>query len=210
MITDFMTEKSAAAFPHIISAASKYMSKSGIFEPQVLKRIFEYTLFEPKEHTFERAARTGNLEVLKYLVQTGENIKGHRDDALISASENGHFRIVRYIVEKMQANCAKYLLENGADFHADRDFAFRISCREGRLEAVKFLLEKGADIHSLDDYAFRYASERGHLEIVKYLIEQGADFSAAFDRALSRAKWFRNREVVEYLTELKREVRVML
>ena len=40
---------------------------------------------------------------------------------------------------------------------------------------MKYLVEQGADIHADDDCALRWACDFGYLEIVKFLIELGAD-----------------------------------
>ncbi len=39
----------------------------------------------------------------------------------------------------------------------------------GNLEEVKSAIENGANIHAEDDYALILASEEGHKEVVKYL-----------------------------------------
>jgi hypothetical protein len=40
---------------------------------------------------------------------------------------------------------------------------------------VKYLIENGADIHADDDYALVFAVSYGHLDVVKYLIEGPED-----------------------------------
>jgi hypothetical protein len=44
-----------------------------------------------------------------------------------------------------------------------------LASRHGHLEVVKYLVEHGADIHAEDDYALVLACRKGHFEIVKYL-----------------------------------------
>ena len=46
---------------------------------------------------------------------------------------------------------------------------------KGDLEQVKELIEQGANIHADNDYALRWASYRGHLDIAKYLIAHKAN-----------------------------------
>ena len=55
------------------------------------------------------------------------------------------------------------------------------------MEVVKYLVDNGADIHANDDCALRWAAEHGRLEVVKYLIDNGADIHARGDRALNFA-----------------------
>ena len=56
----------------------------------------------------------------------------------------------------------QYLIENGANIHANDDFALRYAAKNGHLEVVRYLIENGADIHADDDYALRYATVYGH------------------------------------------------
>ena len=95
----------------------------------------------------------------------------------------------------------KYLVEHGANIHADEDLALRRASKNGHLEVVKYLVEQGADIHAFNDYALRDASLNGHLEVVKYLVEQGANINAREDYALCYASANGHLEVVKYLVE---------
>ena len=45
----------------------------------------------------------------------------------------------------------------------------RIASKYGHLEVVKYLVSNGANIHAQNDWALILASENGHLEVVKYL-----------------------------------------
>ena len=49
----------------------------------------------------------------------------------------------------------------------------------GHLEVVKYLVENGADIHANNDHALRWSARFGHLEVVKYLIEKGGQNARA-------------------------------
>ena len=57
-------------------------------------------------------------------------------------------------------------------------YALRESARSGRFEIVKYLIDKGADIHADDDFALRESATRGNFEIVKYLVDKGTDIHA--------------------------------
>ena len=113
-----------------------------------------------------------------------------KDLALKAASLRGHLEIV------------KYLVENGADIHAEKDVALRSASFKGHLDIVKFLVENGADIHARNYDALRKASQLGHLDIVKYLVENGADIHARNDLALKTASQRGHLEVVNYLESL--------
>ena len=105
----------------------------------------------------------------------------------LTASKKGHLEIV------------KLLIQNGADIHAENDYALRWASQEGHIEVVTFLIQNGADIHAENEYALRWSSENGHLEIVKILIQKGADIHANDDQALRWASENGHLEVVELL-----------
>ena len=51
--------------------------------------------------------------------------------------------------------------------------AVSFASKNGHLQVVKFLVENGADIHANDESALRHASKHGCLEVVKFLVENG-------------------------------------
>jgi ankyrin repeat protein len=87
------------------------------------------------------AARQGNLEVVKYLVEHGADIDksdNNRDKTpLLAASFKGHFDIVKYLVEKG----AKVNAQSINGFTPLHDAAY-----VGNFEIVKYLIEHGADV----------------------------------------------------------------
>ncbi len=64
----------------------------------------------------------------------------------------------------------KSLIIEGANIHADDDYALRWAAECGHLEVVKYLVEDHeANVHALNEWALRWAARNGHLEVVKYL-----------------------------------------
>ncbi len=126
----------------------------------------------------------------------------------------------------------KYLIEQGADIHADNNAALRYATYNGHLPVVRFLVENkadiydpvlrhacwgchlpvieflvehGADMHANNYESLRRASEGGHLPVVKYLVEHGANIYAESifgDTALTLAADKGNSDIVEYLQSL--------
>jgi ankyrin repeat protein len=71
----------------------------------------------------------------------------------------------------------RYLVNQGADIHANDDKALRCSARYGHLEVVRYLVGQGANIHANDDEALLCSARNGRLEVVRYLVGQGADIN---------------------------------
>ena len=86
---------------------------------------------------------------------------------------------LRYIGECNNVEVVKYLIENGADIHADGDYVLLCSSDSGHLEVVKYLIDNGVDIHAWNDLAIIHSAKNEHIELVKYLIENGADVQTA-------------------------------
>jgi hypothetical protein len=63
------------------------------------------------------------------------------------------------------------LIADGADVHADGDYALRWASGNGHLEVVELLLKHGADVHACDDFALHWAIGNGHLKVVELLKE---------------------------------------
>ena len=127
-----------------------------------------------------------NLELLQYLI---ENNFITNDGALKIAFENGHLKVVEYLVK------------NGADVNAKDDEALRFASRNGHLDVVNYLVEHGSNIHAADNYALRYAAENGYLDVVKYLVDHGANVNAEDDEALRWASYNGYLDIVKYLVD---------
>jgi hypothetical protein len=86
---------------------------------------------------------------------------------------------LKYVGKRDEPKTIKYLVEVGANVHADNDDALRWAAESGHTETVKYLVEAGAivkilveagaNVHAGDDYALRHAASNGYTEIVKYL-----------------------------------------
>lgn len=107
----FYTESNLKTQPHLMYCLSRKFGKSSLFNLDCCAMIWTYTLFDEKEHTLF----SNKVEVIKYLVeQQGADIHAGNDWSLQIASRDGHFEIV------------KYLVEQGANIHALEEFPVRI------------------------------------------------------------------------------------
>ncbi len=86
---------------------------------------------------FLESIRAGDLEVVKYQVSMGADVRACDDYAVGCASQNGHLEVV------------KYLVALGANVRADDNYAVRYASQNGHLEVVKYLVSLGADISKM-------------------------------------------------------------
>ena len=85
----------------------------------------------------------------------------------------GHFEIVKYLVEKGADKEAKVSWRNQTPLH--------LAAEDGHFKIVKYLVENQADKESKDYWnqtPLHLATRNGHFEIVKYLVEKGANIQA--------------------------------
>jgi ankyrin repeat protein len=89
---------------------------------------------------------------------------GNFNKALIIACEEGHLKIVQYLVK------------NGADINIQYGSPIQEAVSNGRLEIVKLLFENGVNLNlcrfSLLYYSFKFGKE----DVCKYLLEKGCVF----------------------------------
>ncbi|RLN82851.1 hypothetical protein BBJ28_00019344 [Nothophytophthora sp. Chile5] len=162
---------------------------------------------ESSSSCFDEAARAGEIEKVKELVNRGENVnaKSNGGTAVMLASQNGHLEVVKYLVDAgadieavydegetalMQAagkghlDVVQYLVDAGADKEAKSTNGWTAliwSARRGHLDVVKYLVDSGADKGAKSTYgstALMLTAGDGHLDVVRYLIDAGADKEA--------------------------------
>lgn len=99
-----------------------------------------------------------NQNILEYIHSLGVDLKYNDDIGLRTASEHGHFQIV------------KYLLEKNSNADSKNSKSLRIACHNGHFDIVEILLKYNADISSKSHYSLRISTEKGYLNILKILI----------------------------------------
>ena len=115
---------------------------------------------------FDTACKNGRLPFIKYLVERKANacnVNAKNDEALRLVSGNGHFEVV------------KYLVEHKANVHARDNASLRKASKNGHFNVVQYLVENKANVHAMDDYALRWASWNGHINVVQYLVQHKAN-----------------------------------
>jgi Ankyrin repeats (3 copies) len=87
-----------------------------------------------------------------------------QNSLFINACQTNNLLLCKYLIEKFPI-----------DIHSWRDFAFQVSCINGRLNIAKWLvnISMGADfinIHADCEYAFKFSCENGHIDVVQWLV----------------------------------------
>lgn len=114
------------------------------------------------------AAVGGHLNIVKYLVAKGANVRANGSNALSKAARAGHFEVIKYLVGK------------GADVRAYDD--------EALFQALEIYWDNGGD----EDV---YHLPLQHINIIKYLIKKGANVNARDGYALRAFAMFADENV---------------
>ncbi|TPX30503.1 hypothetical protein SmJEL517_g05946 [Synchytrium microbalum] len=117
------------------------------------------------------SAGNGCINTLKWLVQQGANVNTPDDRGqtpLFVAAEGGHIELVRYLVEKCQADVNKPDNRGQTPVFAPT--------RSDNIELVQYLVEKcQADVNKPDNRGqtpVLIATYSGNIELVQYLVEK--------------------------------------
>ena len=81
---------------------------------------------------------------------------------LISAIKKGHIGFVNLFLPIIQSNNVLY-------------FALYQAVEKGFKDVVELLLNEGADVHANNDYALCCAATNGHKDVVELLLNEGVD-----------------------------------
>ncbi len=156
--------------------------------------------------TLENAIRSKNLDVIEYLIASGVNTHGI---TVTDAVASGNLAIVKYLeslgiydadytnqldnaIFHGHLDLIEYLLENGADVHAENDDTLLTAIGLGKLDIVKYLVEHGANIYVDGDSALKKAAQKaihGKPEILRYLLSVGnypKDVRRKYEKYLTR------------------------
>ncbi|XP_041461558.1 ankyrin repeat domain-containing protein 50-like [Lytechinus variegatus] len=149
------------------------------------------------------AARTGNIDIVKYLIQHGSNVnKTHKNGLtpLIASIIEGHLEVVEFLMAK-GAKCVstesisplyiaaqynhvevvKFLVSKGYNVNERTESGkspLHAACYNGNIDMVDFLLLNIADVNIQDQDGWtplQAAAQKGHLQVVKYLSVRGAN-----------------------------------
>jgi ankyrin repeat protein len=101
-----------------------------ILEENIHKKKFRSINFD-NGLVFGASCQSGNIEMIKFLIENGINIHNDNDRPFAVACSGGKIDVV------------KIFIENKFDIHIDDDYALKVSCQRGHLDLVKFLISNG-------------------------------------------------------------------
>ena len=114
-------------------------------EPRSKEQIEADAGISEQEISLIEAATTGDLEQLKAVLEAGVNVNVHE--------KNGHWTALHWACGSNEPECARVLLDAGAELDERNDngeTALHLACSLGRIGCVQVLLEAGADKGSTD------------------------------------------------------------
>ena len=132
--------------------------------------------------TINRAARQGNLEMVKYCVANGCPV-GVGEGACADAAEYGHLECLKYLHEEVKAPWNSYTAAWAA--------------QKGHLHILEYLVERKYNKFNQD--ACSFAATEGHLDCLKFLRETAkAPWGSC---AVRYAHVFNRSECLQYLLD---------
>jgi hypothetical protein len=175
--------------------------------------ISAYVWSRKTDRTLIQACKNGNMTGVRYLV---DDVYSHIQLALRFSIEYGHLNIIKYLVKRganIRANdnyvlrrCIRnrylsildYMIESGADINS----ALHISVEIGYLDVIKHLVEtyNAADIHANGNAALHSAVVHKRLDIIQYLVEKSTN-TRAYYTALRIAANHGQLSIVKYLVK---------
>ena len=84
----------------------------------------------------------------QFLIEHGTYVHAQNHAALILSATNGHFEIVKYLVEQA-----------AADVHVSGGYALTQSASNGHIDIVKYLLKLGVNVHANEESALIISSK---------------------------------------------------
>jgi hypothetical protein len=176
-----------------ITLIRKHLRNKKLYDDNLVLMIAQSCLY--RNQSLDDSASDGKLEVVKYLIKTGNYTVDDKNLALFYAAGNGSLEVVKYLIE-----------ECGADIHTnyeeitdvlDGDYGLLgKASRNGHIKVVEYLIKSKAYVHADYGMPLCLASRGGHLKVVECLINSGANIHASGNLALC---WASTVDVVKYL-----------
>jgi len=150
---------------------------------ELLKWAREVKHCEWDENTIDRAARTGNLEMLKYCF--ANDCPYDEKTACVIAAEQGHLDCLRFLFNKIKPSR-----------ETEKDAA-ETAAQYGRIDILKYLVEERKISDDAKTACVFYSVFKGHLDCLKYMVEEAKNDS----QNIALARHFKRTECLHYLRE---------
>lgn len=110
------------------------------------------------------AVETGNVDLVKRVIDKKVNIRNFNYDAFHCACGRGYLEIAKYLYDLLPLYCRIRCI------NSNQNLALILACEEGHLDVVKWLVEKGVDI--TDGYwrAYKFAKKYNRQDVADYLL----------------------------------------
>jgi ankyrin repeat protein len=148
---------------------------------------------DPLVSAMEWAAKGGNTQVVRMLLEAGGDIK----------EPPGRFeKSLHHAISSDRKEIALAILNSGVDVNACNGEALTLALARGHTELVPKLVAAGVDVNAGKGWAICYASNRGQEAVVRMLVEAGADVNLTNDgqpTALQAASCLGYTKIVEML-----------
>ncbi len=141
------------------------MSSSPLFDSNLIKSIFEYTL---DKYSLLDAGSEGNLDAILYF-EVKDLSFPFLDEAFIVAAKNGHAEVIQYIDENYEVYT--------------KEVAFEVAAKKGQFSVVEYLAGQVDEDYALD-VAIKYP------EIIGIVLDTGVKISrTAFESAVVKKEF---------------------
>lgn len=152
--------------------AIQYATMQGNFE--AVKCLVEKGANLLNNSLVSNACEVGHGEMAAYLISNGARHKKFRrmeyNEIIDYVAKNSDTSLVSAVVVGSMSRI-KYLIDNGADIHVNRDEPLRVAALKGDIDLVKYLVDHGATVipYHKKNSSIRAAKDYGHTEILSYL-----------------------------------------
>lgn len=153
-----------------------------------LSVTFYFWSFLPRERLFSIAAKTGSIDVFRFLDEVDHRRTAHFSRIPYIAALNGHLPLV------------EYLLERGWDGDYVKEM-FMGAAKNGHLSLVKYLWPLFKTERELDATTMADIVSGGSIPVVSFLHSQGIPFTLLETLATTRSNSVNGLNILKYLRE---------
>jgi len=147
----------------------------------LVERLVNTKLFYISPEMILGAIKTGDLQLVSYLLEHSELSDEDVDDFLVAAAGEGKLSLV------------KYFLRKGASTESEAAYAAAV---EGKLTVVQYLVQRGNIRQRFLDLILTQVAKSKNLDLIKFLVQLGANVSVS---AITLAEMGGNRSIIDYL-----------